>query len=128
MSEKTETIMVPMSSAEFITAINNPNVLFKMRLRFSLSISMNSINGLLTALGEPFMKPVAKDCQETTMEMTQPFVPDTEMIKKYAKTIKDGFTGGGRFTVEECRFVGYDYLIPMKVQDANEGGNNDANP
>lgn len=94
----------------------NPALMFRMRLRFRLSISLTEIDQLLRMFPDGMdVIPVAKDCILAHMDMTVPFIPDDTVIAKYIGIIRETYTAGGRITVRECVFDGFEHLRPVEI-------------
>lgn len=116
-SEKRLTEKV-LTTDEFIKKIADvgPSLMFKMRLRFKLSISVTELDQLLRMFPDGMnATPVAKDCILARMDMTVPFIPDDIVIAKYIDIIKETYTAGGRLTVRDCVFDGFEYLRPVDI-------------
>lgn len=107
-----------LTADEFIKKIADvgPSLMFKMRLRFKLSISLTELDRLLSLFPDGMnVTPVAKDCILARMDMTVPFIPDDMVIAKYIGIIKETYTAGGRLTVRDCVFDGFEYLRPVDI-------------
>lgn len=82
--------------------------LYKMKLKFKLTLGLKKINDM-TAMCGLSEKAIVPDAITITMTQTVPFVPTDEEIDKYAEIIKDGYKTEN-FTCEDCKFDGYEYF------------------
>lgn len=89
--------------------------IYKMCLKFKLSLGLKEINAITIACGFP-EKLVAENITTITLTQTVPFIPSDETLTKYAQIIKDNYESD-KFTCEKCVFDGYEYIHPVTMEE-----------
>lgn len=88
-------------------------MMYEMSMRFKLDISPLYIKKQMEELGAPY--PIARDALVVRLKQTVSFIPDNNMIQKYAQVILKEYQEKApelQFDTEAIRFDGYDYVNP----------------
>lgn len=102
-----------------IQPMENKPVLYKMCLKFVLTLGLKSINDITAKCGLT-EKLVVKDALTIKMTQTVPFILTEKIISEYARTIKKSYESK-EFTCEECKFDGYEYIYQVDPENASDG-------
>lgn len=93
---------------------------YEMELKFKLDIELKEINDMMSMFGF-YEKAELKDSVEVTMHQIVNFIPDKNVIASYEKTIQENyFKNDKKFSCNRCRFVGYNYLYAVTVNEEKE--------
>ena len=125
MTEEKKTVkyrtLSPNAQAERI--MSGKLFLYEMRMRFTADGGLKSLDDFMSAMGDTG-KFSAKKIVTLHMEQTVPFIPDDDILAKYAEALRSSYSNGD-IVLREVRFDGYEYLRAVVPDDAGTENQND---
>ena len=87
--------------------------MYKMSIRFVSDLVPTRLADFVRDVGFD-ETPVLVKALTSRIEQVYPFIPDDEVLEKYAKTIDGSRTDD--FTLANTTFDGYDYIYPVTIK------------
>lgn len=90
---------------------------YHMRLKFKIDLELSEINRIMHDCGADETL-ISKDIGTITMDQTVSFIPDEQILYEYETAIqKNYFKNNPNLSIHACRFIGYEYLYPIKITE-----------
>ena len=88
--------------------------LYDMEIIFSLDVGLKSVDNILQECG--FME-MPTSTRTHVLSQVVPFIPDEELLKRYARIIKETFEKNGEISCRSVRFAGYRKLLMVETDN-----------